>query len=90
MGIKRYELNDAQWERVAPLLPGKAGDPGRTGSDTACSEMDVCGFCDPAPTCLTYRSTMVDGRRCTPLRPLVPYGVRGAADNFVSGASCYL
>ncbi len=33
MGVKRYELSDAQWERVAPLLPGKAGDPGRTGSD---------------------------------------------------------
>jgi putative transposase len=31
--IKRYELSDAQWERIAPLLPGKVGDPGRTGSD---------------------------------------------------------
>ncbi|HWU17086.1 MAG TPA: IS5 family transposase [Devosia sp.] len=31
--MKRYELSDAQWERIAPLLPGKAGDPGRTGSD---------------------------------------------------------
>ena len=26
-------LKDEQWECVAPLLPGKAGDPGRTGSD---------------------------------------------------------
>ena len=26
-------LDDAQWERVAPLLPGKVGDPGRTGKD---------------------------------------------------------
>jgi transposase len=33
MGIKRYELSDAQWERIAPLLPGKASDPGRTGAD---------------------------------------------------------
>jgi len=33
MGVKRYELSDAQWERIAPLLPGKAGDPGRTGSN---------------------------------------------------------
>ena len=33
MGIKRYELSEAQWERVAPLLPGKAGDPGRTAED---------------------------------------------------------
>lgn len=33
MGVKRYELSMAQWERIAPLLPGKVGDPGRTGSD---------------------------------------------------------
>lgn len=33
MGIKRYELSDAQWERIAPLLPGKVSDPGRTGVD---------------------------------------------------------
>lgn len=33
MGISRYELSDAQWERIAPLLPGKVSDPGRTGSD---------------------------------------------------------
>ena len=33
MGIKRYELNEAQWTRIALLLPGKANDPGRTGSD---------------------------------------------------------
>ena len=26
-------LNDAQWERIAPLLPGKDGDPGRSGED---------------------------------------------------------
>ena len=30
---KRYELSDRQWERIRDLLPGKAGDPGRTGSD---------------------------------------------------------
>ena len=30
---KRYELTSAQWERVARLLPGKAGDPGRTAAD---------------------------------------------------------
>jgi putative transposase len=33
MSTKRYELNLAQWERIAPLLPGKAGDPGRTAVD---------------------------------------------------------
>ena len=30
---KRYELSDAQWRRIDGLLPGKVGDPGRTGSD---------------------------------------------------------
>lgn len=33
MGVKRYELSEAQWAKIAPLLPGKASDPGRTGSD---------------------------------------------------------
>lgn len=33
MGVKRYELNEAQWARIALLLPGKVSDPGRTGSD---------------------------------------------------------
>jgi transposase len=31
--LNRLILKDEQWERVAPLLPGKAGDPGRTGSN---------------------------------------------------------
>lgn len=31
--MDRHALDDAQWERVAALLPGKAGDPGRTGAD---------------------------------------------------------
>ena len=31
--IKRYELSDEQWRRISELLPGKVGDPGRTGSD---------------------------------------------------------
>jgi len=30
---KRYELTRAQWERIAPMLPGKDSDPGRTGGD---------------------------------------------------------
>lgn len=33
MGIKRCELNEAQWERISALLPGKPCDPGRTGSE---------------------------------------------------------
>ncbi len=31
--VKRYELSDRQWGQIADLLPGKAGDPGRTGVD---------------------------------------------------------
>jgi putative transposase len=33
MATKRYELSEAQWRRIEPLLPGKAGDPGRTAAD---------------------------------------------------------
>lgn len=33
MSVKRYELSPAQWERIAAMLPGKAGDPGRTAAD---------------------------------------------------------
>ena len=29
----RYELSHNQWERIEQLLPGKAGDPGRTAAD---------------------------------------------------------
>ena len=29
----RKLLRNDQWERIAPMLPGKAGDPGRTGAD---------------------------------------------------------
>ena len=31
--MNRELLNDVQWERIAPLLPGKPGDPGRSGED---------------------------------------------------------
>lgn len=33
MGVKRHALSARQWERLAPMLPGKAGDPGRTAAD---------------------------------------------------------
>ena len=29
----RHALTDAQWDRIQNLLPGKEGDPGRSGSD---------------------------------------------------------
>src|SRR3546814_12316245 len=31
--MERQEVSDALWERIEPHLPGKAGDPGRTGRD---------------------------------------------------------
>ena len=31
--VKRYELTDAQWGRICEVLPGKSGDPGRSGRD---------------------------------------------------------
>ena len=30
---KRYELTASQWHRICDLLPGKPGDPGRSGQD---------------------------------------------------------
>ena len=30
---KRYELSERQWEEIGPMLPGKKGDPGRSGRD---------------------------------------------------------
>jgi transposase len=31
--LNRLILSDDQWERVAPHLPGKVGDPGRSGAN---------------------------------------------------------
>lgn len=31
--MSRRTLTDPQWARIAPLLPGKKGDRGRTGAD---------------------------------------------------------
>ena len=31
--MSRRTLTDAQWERIGPLLPGKACDRGRSGAD---------------------------------------------------------
>lgn len=31
--VKRYELSDEQWRKIADLVPGKVGDPGRSGDD---------------------------------------------------------
>jgi transposase len=31
--VDRLILSDEQWERIAPYLPGKVGDPGRSAAD---------------------------------------------------------
>jgi putative transposase len=31
--MRRYELSDGEWERIAPLLPGKSSDCGVTAKD---------------------------------------------------------
>ena len=33
MGVQRHELGEARWAWVAPLWPGKGGDPGRGRTD---------------------------------------------------------
>jgi transposase len=30
---RRHELTDAQWDAIKDLIPGKLGDPGRSGDD---------------------------------------------------------
>lgn len=50
MSAKRYELSQVQWERIATLVPGKAGDPGRTASDNRRSSTGCCGCCARART----------------------------------------
>ena len=63
MGVKRYELSEAQWLRIAPLLPGKASDPGRTVGDNRLFVNGFCGCCGRVRTGATCRSAMASGRR---------------------------
>jgi hypothetical protein len=34
----RTVLSEEQWERIAPLLPGKEGDPGRSGGNRSLTD----------------------------------------------------
>lgn len=31
--MRRHEISDEHWQRIEPLLPGRAGDPGVTAAD---------------------------------------------------------
>ena len=55
---KRYELSDAQWVRIAELLPGKRGDRGRIAKDNGWSTAS-CGCCVRAHAGATFRTGMV-------------------------------
>jgi hypothetical protein len=65
MSITRYELSEGQWLRIEPLLPGRAGDPERSGSDNRLFVNGCLWCCGLARTGATSRSVMVAGRRCT-------------------------
>lgn len=65
MGVKRYELSERQRARISALLPGKAGDPGRTGADIRLFVIAACGCCAPGRTGRTSPSAMANGRRST-------------------------
>jgi transposase len=53
----RRVLKDEQWERIAPLIPGKKGDPGRSGEDNR----------------LFVEAVLWIGRTGSPWRDLPPY-----------------
>lgn len=70
MAVKRYELSAAQWLKIASMLPGKASDPGRTGTDNRLfvddflrvlhSEAHWCGADNQiqAPTLITVSAVL--------------------------------
>lgn len=65
MSVKRYELDEAQWVRLKPLSPGKASDPGRTGSNNRLFVNGCSEFCSRLPTGGISQCAMASGRRPT-------------------------
>ena len=56
----RFVVGDAAWEKIAPLLPGKASDPGRRPGTIGCSLKRCCGACGracPGATCRAGSAT---------------------------------
>ena len=47
-------LSDAQWDRIAPLLPGKEGDPGR------CERVRLRLLCADGYSCILWNSVPRD------------------------------
>lgn len=59
MPVKRYELSDAQWLKIASLLPGTVLDP--AALTTAYSSMVVFGLGARAPIGATCWNAMAMG-----------------------------
>jgi hypothetical protein len=60
----RTVLSEEQWERIAPLLPGKEGDPGRPGGDNRMFVEGCCGSCARAHRGAIFRTASGIGFRC--------------------------
>jgi len=78
MGVKRYELNEAQWSRIGPLLPGKAGDPGRTAADNRLFVNGVLWVLRSGAHWPDLPSATASGRASTPASPAGPRPVSGS------------
>lgn len=66
MVVKRYELSEAQWMRIAALVSGKVGGPGRSGNDNRLFVNGFCGCCGPARSGNTSRNVTANKRPSTP------------------------
>ena len=62
----RTILSEQQWERIAPELPGKAGDPGATARDNRLFVEASCGSRAPARPGAICRTTSANGTAYTP------------------------
>ena len=61
--MERHRPTDAQWERIAALVPGKPGDPGRHGENIACSSKPCFGSAAPARPGAICRRNLAAGIR---------------------------
>jgi hypothetical protein len=57
----RHRLADEQWGRIAHLIPGKQGDPGRTGNDNRLFVMLSYGWLEPERRGATSRRSSANG-----------------------------
>lgn len=73
MAAECYELSDGQWANIASLLPGKLGDPDRTGSDNRALNDGYLWLRAPARSGVIYWNVMASGRRCTSSSAVVRY-----------------